>query len=256
MYKLHNQNTMSRSHLASHQTAYTFSHAPRDVAIPVFTKTHSFPNALSSTATLSASHSGLPLPYETLSAPTTNRIVEKLGQASKLKADRSKRFLNSKLSYSSIATNGKDTFLTLTSSNSTWGTVCNSITLGFSAPLCRVYYVEIMFQDKLIHDGEELEDFLLQRLGFKSRHDTITGEDLAKWLDLQSKQEFKTVSFEKLQGNCFAVYCITIPSWRSAIPDALALRARTSKKYQILDGFDSVLMLMGRFHNSVWAVFK
>ncbi|KAF8473586.1 hypothetical protein BDZ91DRAFT_715014 [Kalaharituber pfeilii] len=241
--------------------SYTFPHSSREFVQPQLHRICSLPASSSSSSTHSSlSASSIPLAFEPLQpkvVPSVVRAAGRVALAGKLKPDRSKRFLSSKLYFSAIETNGKDTFITLTSSNSTWGTLCNSLTLGFTAPLCRVYFVEIMIQDRVIREGSiEAANFLRREFGFRSHEDSITGEELAYWLEAQQRWEFKTVSFEKMQGNCFAVYCITVPGWSSSIPDSTVLRERVSKRYQILDGFDSVLMLLGRFHNSVWAVFK
>ena len=117
--------------------------------------------------------------------------------------------------------------------------------------------MELMFQDMVIHEGSlEAAAFLGREFGYKSHEDWITGEQLAEWLEGQQRWEFKNVSFDKIQGNCFAVYCIAVPNWASSLPDAMKVKQMAEKKYQVLDGFDSVLMLMGRFHNSIWTAFK
>ena len=252
------------------QHTYTFPQAghsspylPQDFSSPKFAR--SYTHSASSTASLishghSDSTSSIPLPFEPLQAkaPVAPKAMQRLVSAVEArKPERSRRFLNSKLYFSSIENNGKDTFVSLTSSNSTWATICNSLTLGLTAPLCRVYFVELLFQDRIIHQGSrEAADFLRREFGFKTDGDSITGEGLAHWLEGQQRWEYKSVSFEKMQGNCYAVYCIAVPNWSATAPDAVTLRERAMMKYEVLDGFDSVLMMMGRFHNSVWAVFK
>ncbi|RPB29259.1 hypothetical protein L211DRAFT_845249 [Terfezia boudieri ATCC MYA-4762] len=245
------------------QAGYSSPYLPQDYTPPKFSR--SYTHQASSTSSLishghSNSTSSIPLPFEPLrtKAPVPPKTMEMLVRAvASRKPERSKRFLNSKLYFSSIENNGKDTFVTLTSSNSTWGTICNSLTLGLTAPLCRVYFIELLFQDRIIHKGSrEAADFLRREFGFKTQEDSIMGEGLAHWLEGQQRWEYKNVSFEKMQGNCFAVYCIAVPNWSATAPDAVTMRERVAKKYEILDGFDSVLMMMGRFHNSIWAVFK
>ncbi|KAF8417137.1 hypothetical protein EV426DRAFT_701000 [Tirmania nivea] len=252
------------------QHVYTFPQAcnsspylPQDYTPPKIAWPYTYP--VSSTSSLIShrhfnSTSSILLPFKPLRAKasvpskSTERLVRTVEAQ---KPERSKRFLNSKLYFSSIENNGKDTFITLTSSNLTWGTICNSLTLGLTAPLCRVYFIELLFQDRIIHEGSrEAADFLHREFGFKTQGDSITGEGLAHWFEGQQRWEYKNVSFEKMQGNCFAVYCIAVPNWSATAPDAVTVRERVAKRYEVFDEFDSVLMMMGRLHNSIWAVFK
>lgn len=244
------------------QAGHSSPYLPQDYTPRKFARLYT--HRASSTSSLishghSNSTSSVPLPFEPLraKAPVRPKTMERhVRTVEARKPEHSKRFLNSKFYFSSIENNGKDTFVTLISSNSTWGTICNSLTLGLTAPLCRVYFIELLFQDLIIHEGSrEAADFLCREFGFKSQEDSVTGEELAHWLVGQQRWEYKNVSFEKMQGNCFAVYCIAVPNWSATAPDAVTVREMAVKKYEVLDGFDSVLM-MGRFHNSIRAVFK
>lgn len=271
MYRTETYSRLQHATTFPYAAPQSTSYLPQEFAAPRFTKAYTY--STSSTSSLHSYSKSLTGPvYPQFSPPgaktsptTTTTLTPKalsklLRTVTPPRPDRSKRFLASKFYFSSLETTGNSTFLTLTSSNLTWGTLCNSLTLGLTAPLCRVYFVELLLQDRVLPAGSpEAADFLHREFGFgvdSAQESCITGETLALWLEGQQSWEGRTVSFEKMQGNCFAVYCVAVPRWSATAPDGLALRRRAAKRYQVLDGFDSVLMLMGRFHNSLWGLFK
>jgi hypothetical protein len=149
--------------------------------------------------------------------------------------DKSRRFLSSKLRFSRNARAGgmgRDTLFTFTSANSTLATVFNSLTLGLSAPLCRVYFVEVLFEDRVLADEADVGRFLKDELGF-CEATTTTGEELVRWLDAQMVCERRRFGFEKLQGNSFAVYLLTVPRLGGSEPDTVPLRQLAEKRYKV-----------------------
>jgi hypothetical protein len=102
------------------------------------------------------------------------------------------RFLSTTLhsSRNSPAGAGKGTLFTFTSTGSTLETVYNTLTLGLSVPLCKVYFVELPLEYRILNSKSEakLISFLRDVLGFcnnKSRGKTTMttmGEGFVRWL--------------------------------------------------------------------------
>jgi hypothetical protein len=205
----------------------------------------SVPTALSYHAPSAPIHAAFE-PVASTAPTAAEEALETMRRVEETRADKSKRFLSSKLYYSGSEIEGGATFFTFTSSNSTWATVCNGITFGLSAPLCRVYFVEIMFQDQIISGEERIRQFLEHELGFIKSGEPTTGEELVRWLEYQQKNEMRRFGFEKIQGNSFAVYLVTMPKLSGRVVDTAPLRRRTERRYKVLDGVDNVIMLGGR----------
>lgn len=170
--------------------------------------------------------------FKTASAPT-QRAAETVAAAEGVKPDKSKRFLSTKLYFSGSSYDGKNTVFTFTSTNRTWGTVFNSLTLGLSAPLCRVYFVEILFEGRQITDQDNIRAFLEKNFGFSKMGTPITGENIIRWLEHQEQSELRGFGFEKLQGNSFAVYLLTIPVLGGGVPDTIPLRKSAERRYKV-----------------------
>lgn len=186
----------------------------------------------------------IPTAFEPIfkTAPATvQRAAETVAATEETKPDKSKRFLSTKLYFSGSSCDGKNTIFTFASTNRTWGTVFNSLTLGLSAPLCRVYFVEILFEDQQIVGQESVESFLEKNLGFSKMGAPVTGENIVRWLEYQELNELRGFGFEKLQGNSFAVYLLTIPVLGGSIPDTIPLRKRAERRYKVSCPTSSIL---------------
>lgn len=174
------------------------------------------------------------------------------------KPDKSRRFLSTKLWFSNSHCDGENTIFTFSSSNSAWGTIFNSLTLGLSAPLCRVYFVEMLFEGRRIEGKEEVRAFL-EGLRFVQRGQQTSGEELIRWLERQVVYERRRFGFEKLQGNSFAVYLLTLPRLGGNEPDTYPLRKIAEQRYRVLDCVDNIVMLGGRVCSSItgsWGVWR
>lgn len=108
-----------------------------------------------------------------------------------------------------------------------------------------------MLEGRVLQEGDDVNRFLRESFGFINSNESTTGGELVRWLNYQQRVERKVVSFEKLQGNSFAVYCVTIPPSGCIMPDPTALRECAIRKYRYLDGVDNVLMLGGRVCSSL-----
>ncbi|KAG0135261.1 hypothetical protein HOY82DRAFT_159986 [Tuber indicum] len=194
-------------------------------------------------------------PPQTTTPATARKVEESIAAVEDTKPDKSRRFLSTKLWFSSSHYDGESTTFTFTSSNSTWGTLFNSLTLGLSAPLCRVYFVELLFEGRRVEGKEEVRAFL-EELRFVQWGQPTSGEELIRWLERQVVYEKRKFGFEKLQGNSFAVYLLTLPRLGGSDPDTYPLRKMAEQRYRVLDCVDNIVMLGGRFHNSVWSLFK
>ncbi|KAI5783690.1 hypothetical protein EDC01DRAFT_217452 [Geopyxis carbonaria] len=204
-------------------------------------------------------------PPSTTARASAENAVRALVAVEESRPERSKRFLSSRLWLSSHAVADGHTFLTFSSSHSNLATAFNGLTFGLSAPLCRVYYVELMFEDRMLPENDEgaLKNFLEHELGFVKHGQATTGEEFVRWLEFQRENERRECAFEKHQGNSFAVYLVTVPRLAGGSVGEVeaeggaagVLKRRAEKRYRALDVADNVIMLGGRFHNSVWSLF-
>jgi hypothetical protein len=105
-------------------------------------------------------------------------------------------------------------------------------------------------------EGKEEVRAFLEELRFVQWGQPTSGEGLIRWLERQVVYEKRRFGFEKLQGNSFAVYLLTLPRLGGSDPDTYPLRKMAEQRYRVLDCVDNIVMLGGRFHNSVWSLFK
>jgi len=71
--------------------------------------------------------------------------------------------------------------------------------------------------------------------------------------------ERRRFGFEKLQGNSFAVYLLTLPRLGGSEPDTYPLRKAAEQRYRVLDCVDNIVMLGGRVCSSItgsWRVWR
>ncbi|PWW79878.1 hypothetical protein C7212DRAFT_340595 [Tuber magnatum] len=185
-------------------------------------------------------------PPKTTAPAAAQKAAEKIAAVEDAKPDKSRRFLSTKLWFSNSHFDGESTVFTFASSNSTWGTLFNSLTLGLSAPLCRVYFVELLFEGRRIEGKEEVRAFL-EGLRFVQWGQPTSGEELIRWLERQVVYERRRFGFEKLQGNSFAVYLLTLPRLGGSEPDTHPLRKMAEQRYRVLDCVDNIVMLGGMY---------
>lgn len=189
-------------------------------------------------------------PPQTTAPATAQKAAKSIAAVEDTKPDKSRRFLSTKLWFSNSHYDGENTIFTFSSSNSTWGTLFNSLTLGLSAPLCRVYFVELLFEGRRVEGKEEVRAFL-EGLRFVQRGQQTSGEELIRWLERQVVYERRRFGFEKLQGNSFAVYLLTMPRLGGSEPNTYPLRKIAEQRYRVLDCVDNIVMLGGRVCSSI-----
>lgn len=96
----------------------------------------------------------------------------------------------------------------------------------------------MLFEDRVLESEKDVEMFLREELGFGgTTATTTTGEKLVRWLDVQMVCERRRFGFEKLQGNSFAVYLLTVPRLGGSEPDTVPLRQLAEKRYKVRSVF-------------------
>lgn len=91
----------------------------------------------------------------------------------------------------------------------------------------------MLFEGCRIVSQEDVNHFLEKTFDLAKPGASTTGEDMVRWLEFQKMNELRGFGFEKLQGNSFSVYLLTIPALGGAVPDTIPLRKSAERSYRV-----------------------